>query len=64
MADALRLGAGALISAAGTAMVFSPRAVAATLGRPYETVSQQINMRASWGGTVLGLALARGVGGA
>ena len=37
--------------------MFSPRAVAATLGRPYETVSQQINMRASWGGTVLGLGL-------
>lgn len=57
MADVLRLGAGALISAAGTALVFSPRAVAATLGRPYETVSQQINMRASWGGAVLGLGL-------
>ncbi len=57
MADVLRLGVGAMISAAGTALVFSPRAVAATLGRPYETVSQQINMRASWGGAVLGLGL-------
>jgi len=57
MADPLRLGVGALISAAGAVLVFSPRAVADALGRPYETVSQQINMRASWGGAVLGLGL-------
>jgi hypothetical protein len=34
----------------------SPLAVAEVLGRPHDTSSQMINLRASWGGLVLGIA--------
>jgi len=34
----------------------SPLAVAEVLGRPHGTSSQMINLRASWGGLVLGIA--------
>lgn len=57
MGSSLRALLGGLTSLAGAALILSPRWVAATLHRPYETVSQQINMRASWGGAVLGLGL-------
>src|SRR5690348_4341902 len=36
-------------------MVLSPLSVAALLGRPHATSPQMINLRATWGGTVLGL---------
>ena len=34
----------------------SPLAVAEVLGRPHDTSTQMINLRASWGGLVLGIA--------
>ena len=33
----------------------SPLVVADALGRPHETATQMINLRASWGGPVLGI---------
>ena len=53
----LRAIVGALLSALGVAMVFSPLKVAEVLRRPHDTVSQAINLRASWGGAVLGVGL-------
>ena len=46
---------GALVVAIGIYLVLSPLTVAAVLARPHETSSQLINLRASWGGPVLGL---------
>ncbi|MBL0217575.1 MAG: DUF4345 family protein [Myxococcales bacterium] len=46
---------GGLIVAFGIYLVLSPLTVAAVLERPHETSSQLINLRASWGGPVLGL---------
>lgn len=54
---ALRAALGALISAIAVALVLSPLKVAAALRRPHETVSQMINLRASWGGALLGVGL-------
>ncbi|MFO0629415.1 MAG: DUF4345 family protein [Polyangiales bacterium] len=53
----IRAALGALVSAAAVALVFSPLKVAAVLRRPHETVSQMINLRASWGGALLGIGL-------
>ncbi|MFO0548091.1 MAG: DUF4345 family protein [Polyangiaceae bacterium] len=46
---------GLAIAAAGVVLVFRPMWIATTFSRPHETVSQQINLRATWGGTVAGL---------
>lgn len=46
---------GGLIVAFGIYLVLSPLTVADVLERPHETTSQLINLRASWGGPVLGL---------
>jgi hypothetical protein len=40
---------------AGVALALSPRWVADLLSKPHETSSQMINLRASWGGAVLGI---------
>lgn len=40
----------------GGILVMSPLAVAEALGRPHDTSSRMINLRASWGGLVMGLA--------
>jgi len=40
----------------GGILVMSPLAVAEALSRPHDTSSQMINLRASWGGMVLGIA--------
>ena len=47
--------AGLALIATGAALALSPLAVASLLGKPHETSSQMINLRASWGGAVLGL---------
>lgn len=47
--------AGAALVATGLYLVMSPLAVASLLDRPHDTSSQLINLRASWGGPVLGL---------
>jgi hypothetical protein len=52
----IRIGLGALLAAAALVLIFSPLSVATALHRPAETSSQMINLRASWGGTLLGLA--------
>jgi hypothetical protein len=46
---------GLALAAAGVAMIFSPMVVANALGRPHGTQPELINLRATWGGTVLGL---------
>lgn len=46
---------GLLLVAAGVYLALSPLLVAAALGRPHETTSQMINLRASWGGTLIGI---------
>lgn len=55
MPHTARLLLGLALVVAGGVLVFSPLAVARVLGRPQETSSQRINLRATWGGTVLGL---------
>lgn len=39
----------------GGVLVFSPTAVADALGKPHDTPTRMINLRASWGGTLAGL---------
>lgn len=58
MPRALRLPVGAALAAAGVWLALSPAWVAETLHRPAETIGQRINLRATWGGSVLGLGLA------
>lgn len=53
----LRFIVGLLVAGLGVAMVFSPLTVAELLGRPHATSVQMINLRATWGGTLLGLGL-------
>jgi hypothetical protein len=55
-----QIGLGVVLVAAGAALVFSPLAVADVLGRPHETSSQMINLRATWGGSVTGVGLFAG----
>ena len=50
-----QLLAGVAIVALGVWMVASPLVVAEALGRPSRAASQVINLRASWGGTLLGI---------
>jgi hypothetical protein len=46
---------GAIVIAIGGYLASSPLVVADALGKPHETSSQMINLRASWGGTLMGL---------
>jgi hypothetical protein len=50
-----RVASGLLVAAAGVWMTFTPSWVAATFHRPAGTVSEQINLRATFGGTLVGL---------
>jgi hypothetical protein len=52
-----RIALGVLLAALAIVLVFSPLAIANALHRPHETASQMINLRASWGGALLGIAL-------
>lgn len=52
-----RLSFGIVVALIGLALVFLPEHVAAVLARPYETAGERINMRASWGGTMIGIGL-------
>ncbi|MBK8941977.1 MAG: DUF4345 family protein [Polyangiaceae bacterium] len=47
--------AGVALAVLGVVMIFSPLVVADLLGRPASTPSEAINLRATWGGTGLGL---------
>src|SRR5262245_8863186 len=51
----LQVGLGLVLVATGGWLISAPLAVAEVLGRPHATSPQMINLRASWGGTVLGL---------
>ncbi|MBL8742787.1 MAG: DUF4345 family protein [Myxococcales bacterium] len=51
----LRVLSGLCIAAAGVFLIFSPMLVASALGRPHGTQPELINLRATWGGAVLGV---------
>src|SRR5207302_1337186 len=44
-----------VVEVCGIVLVFAPIFVADALGRPHDTPTQLINLRASWGGTIAGL---------
>jgi hypothetical protein len=50
-----RVAIGLALGVLGVVLVLSPLAVASTLSRPHATSPQMINLRASWGGSLLGL---------
>lgn len=54
---AARFSAGLVLALVGGYLAMSPLLVADVLQRPHETTSQLINLRASWGGPVIGLGL-------
>ncbi len=49
--------AGIILAAIGVALIFSPGAVADALARQPTNVGEAINLRASWGGSLLGIGL-------
>jgi hypothetical protein len=51
----LQIAIGLALVGFGLYLAFSPLVVADILSRPHETSSQMINLRASWGGPVIGL---------
>jgi hypothetical protein len=51
----VQIVSGLAILAAGVYLVCAPLVVAHALGRPHATSTQMINLRASWGGVVVGL---------
>jgi len=51
----MRIAIGLVIVAVAGYLVMSPLVVADALGRPHDTSTQMINLRASWGGTLAGL---------
>lgn len=51
----VRLVAGVVVMAAALYLVFSPMVMADLLNKPPADSSAKINLRASWGGTLLGL---------
>ncbi len=55
MTRQLRMIVGGLLIAIGVYFAMSPLTVASVLEQPHDTSSQLINLRASWGGPVLGL---------
>jgi hypothetical protein len=46
---------GLVVEACGIALAFAPVFVADALGRPHDTPTQLINLRASWGGALAGI---------
>ncbi|NUP08324.1 MAG: DUF4345 family protein [Polyangiaceae bacterium] len=55
MAPRTRFVSGILIAAIGAALVFSPAVVGEALHRPAATQPEMINLRATWGGSLLGI---------
>jgi hypothetical protein len=51
----IQLAIGLAVVAAGIYLALSPVLVADTLGKPHDTPTRLINLRASWGGTLAGL---------
>jgi hypothetical protein len=52
----IQVTVGVVLIGVGGFLAMSPLAVAEALGRPHDTTSQWINLRASWGGAVIGIA--------
>ena len=50
-----QLALGLALVAAAVYLVLSPVVVADALGKPHDTPQRMINLRASWGGTLLGI---------
>ena len=55
MPHAIRLVIGLVLVGAGAVLALSPVFVAEQLGKPHDTPTQMINLRASWGGAVMGI---------
>lgn len=55
MSRTVQIAIGLVVLAAGTYLALSPLTVARALDRPHATPTQMINLRASWGGVVVGL---------
>ena len=55
MSRSIQIAIGVAMMIAGVALALSPLTVARVLDKPHETTSQMINLRATWGGTLLGL---------
>ena len=51
----LQLIAGLALVALGAVLVMAPTTVAETLGKPHDKPTQMINLRASYGGTLMGI---------
>jgi len=51
----MRRAIGVVIVGVAAYLVMQPLVVADVLGRPHDTSTQMINLRASWGGTLAGL---------
>lgn len=50
-----RIGIGVVLAVIAIVLIFSPLAVADALHRPHDTAPKMINLRASFGGTLLGV---------
>ena len=50
-----RVAIGLAVAAVAIYLILSPIAVADALGKPHDTPTRMINLRASWGGTLLGI---------
>jgi hypothetical protein len=50
-----RIAIGLALAAVAIYLIFSPVVVADALGKPHDTPTRMINLRASWGGTLLGI---------
>lgn len=61
MPSKLRLALAIVVVVAAVAAILSPAAVGEALGRVATTASETINLRASWGGTLLGIGAAIGL---
>src|SRR4051812_2723064 len=55
MARVAQLAGGLALVAVATYLVLSPITVADALGKPHDTPTRMINLRASWGGTLAGI---------
>jgi hypothetical protein len=52
-----QFAAGAILALAGAVLALRPLIVADAFDLPHTTTTQWINMRASWGGTLMGIGL-------
>jgi hypothetical protein len=57
----LRIALAIVVGVIAVVAIFSPAAVGESLGRVATTNPEKINLRASWGGTLLGIGVAIGL---